>query len=58
MDKRTNFWKFFWKSSKNYEAVERAMKEYKDYQRKLNERLELAEEDLRYGKHLSGRQSR
>ncbi|MBR5642405.1 MAG: hypothetical protein IKW92_09785 [Firmicutes bacterium] len=50
MDKRTNFWKFFWKSSKKYEDMETAMKNYKNYQKELLTRLELAQDPNYTGK--------
>ncbi len=45
MGKRTNFWKFFRKSSTNYEDMETAMKNYKNYEKELLTRLELAQEN-------------
>ena len=50
MGKRTNFWKFFWKSSANYEDMEKAMKDYTDYKNKLLERLKLAQDPVYTGK--------
>lgn len=41
MGKRTNFWK----SSTNYEDMETAMKNYKNYEKELLTRLELAQEN-------------
>ena len=51
MGKRTNFWKFFWKSSKNYDDMEAAMKNYKNYQKELLTRLELAQDPKYTGKN-------
>ena len=50
MGKRTNFWKFFWKSSPAYEKMEKATQDYFKYQRKLKERLELAKDPSYTGK--------
>ena len=50
MGKRTNFWKFFWKTSPAYERMEKATQDYFKYQRKLKERLELAKDPSYTGK--------
>ena len=50
MDKRTNPWKLFWKSSPAYEKMEKATKDYYTYQRKLKERLKLAQDPAYTGK--------
>ena len=50
MDKRTNPWKLFWKSSPAYERMEKATQDYFKYQRQLKERLELAKDPLYTGK--------
>ena len=50
MDKRTNPWKLFWKSSPAYEKMEKATKDYYTYQRKLKERLGLAKDPVYTGK--------
>ena len=50
MDKRTNPWKLFWKSSPAYEKMEKATKDYFKYQRQLKERLALAKDPVYTGK--------
>ena len=50
MDKRTNPWKLFWKSSPAYEKMEKATQDYFKYQRQLKERLELSKDPAYTGK--------
>jgi hypothetical protein len=50
MDKRTNPWKLFWKSSPAYEKMEKATQDYFKYQRRLKERLALAKDPIYTGK--------
>ena len=50
MDKRTNPWKLFWKSSPAYEKMEKATQDYFKYQRQLKERLTLAKDPTYTGK--------
>lgn len=50
MDKRTNPWKLFWKSSPAYERMEKATQDYFKYQRQLKERLELAKDPAYTGR--------
>ena len=50
MDKRTNPWKLFWKSSPAYEKMQKAMKDYTTYKKQLLDRLELAQDPNYTGK--------
>lgn len=50
MDKRTNPWKLFWKSSPAYEKMEKATKDYFKFLRQVKERLALAKDPVYTGK--------